>query len=106
MNKFIACVAGVASVMAVNDPNCVNVVLDVRESFEIKASGKIACAETLQVQKLKEKIWGPTIKGMTKDNKKARIVVYCASGGRAASAVTVLKAEGYENAVNGGGYES
>ena len=46
------------------------------------------------------------IKGLTANNKKARIVTYCASGPRATSAANVLKAEGYENAIGGGGYEA
>jgi len=39
------------------------------------------------------------------DNKDAKIVLYCASGGRAGRAKTALESLGFTNVENGGGYD-
>ena len=38
--------------------------------------------------------------------KNSPIIVYCRSGGRAGTAQSILKSQGFRNVVNGGGYEA
>jgi phage shock protein E len=45
------------------------------------------------------------VEQLAEGDKTKPIVVYCASGGRAAKAKTQLDAAGYSNVVNGGGVD-
>ena len=73
-------------------------VVDVRSRLEFlfgHLPSAVCYPHTHVVQKLAEREdLGPT----------SRILVYCASGARSASAVRDLRAAGYRNVVDGGGY--
>ncbi|MEK7402620.1 MAG: rhodanese-like domain-containing protein [Gemmatimonadota bacterium] len=75
----------------------VDVVIDVRSHIEFWL-GHLPGAVCLPVTNLPE--------GLARHDgvsEASRILVYCASGNRSASAATMLKAAGYLNVVDGGG---
>jgi phage shock protein E len=78
------------------------VVIDVRTPDEY-AQGHLENATNLPVDELPARLG--EVDGLVAGDKARPIVVYCATGGRAAQARTQLEAAGYKNIVNGGGYE-
>lgn len=72
------------------------VILDVRTTGEF-AQGHVKGAINIPLDRLQQQI-----KKLPKDKP---VVACCLSGGRSGSAVSILKAEGYE-AYNGGGWSS
>lgn len=75
----------------------VDFVIDVRSRIEYWL-GHLPTALNIPVQKLPEGLdRHPTV------SKKARILVYCASGARSAIAAGTLRSHGFSNVVDGGG---
>jgi phage shock protein E len=70
--------------------------IDVRTPVEY-ASGYIEGAISLPLDRLSQTVQAAIV------DKARPIIVYCASGGRSASAKGVMLKLGYENVVNGGG---
>jgi phage shock protein E len=77
-------------------------VLDVRTQSEWE-QGHISCAHRLEIQQAPAG-WEKTVLMWAGGLKTTPIVVYCHSGGRAARAVEMLRAAGFANASNGGGF--
>ncbi len=73
-------------------------VIDVRTKLEFWM-GHVKGAECIPVDRLEEAL--ATRGDIAKD---ARIIVYCASGGRSAVAATTMQRLGYRHVVNAGGY--
>lgn len=78
------------------------VVIDVRTADEF-AGGHLADAVNLPVQDLATRL--AEVDRLVAGDKQRPIVVYCAAGGRAASAKRTLEANGYSHVVNGGGFD-
>jgi len=78
----------------------VDVVIDVRSKIEFWL-GHLPGAHCVPVDTLPAGIEG--IEGVGKN---ARLLVYCASGGRSAMARQILTEAGYTNVVDGGGISS
>ncbi len=74
------------------------IVIDVRSKEEWD-SGHVGQAIHIPHTEIAERI------SEVSDNKDAKIVVYCAVGGRAGKAKTTLEKLGYTNVENGGGYD-
>jgi acetyl esterase/lipase len=74
-------------------------IIDVRSKAEFDA-GHLDNAQFMPHEQIKELIAKTEIK---KDD---HIVLYCKSGGRSGTALETLKALGYTNAINAGGYEA
>jgi rhodanese-related sulfurtransferase len=80
-------------------------ILDVRDSPEVAASGKIAGALNISRGMLEFRA-DPDSPYHDKNFDKARtIILYCASGGRSALAGKVLKDMGYNSVFNVGGFK-
>ena len=80
-------------------------VLDVRDAPEVAASGKIAGALNVSRGMLEFRA-DPESPYHDKNFDKAKtVILYCASGGRAALAGKVLKDMGYEKVYNVGGFK-
>ena|SRR5882757_112815 len=80
-------------------------VVDVRDGTEVAATGKVAGAVHVQrgLLEFKADPESPTLdKNFAKDK---TIIVYCASGGRAALSGKTLKDLGYEKVYNLGGFK-
>jgi len=77
------------------------VVLDVREPDEY-ASGHLEAAKNIPVDTVSENL--AEIERLVGGDKTKPIVVYCASGVRAATAKATLEAHGFTHVVDGGGY--
>ena len=75
----------------------VDVVVDVRSHFEYWL-GHLTGAQCVPVTNLPEGL--AKLDGVSQAS---RIMVYCASGNRSASAASLLRAAGYRNVVDGGG---
>lgn len=75
----------------------VDVVVDVRSKLEFWL-GHLPGAVNVPVDELPEGL--DRLPGLTP---KSRILVYCASGARSASAAVTLRAAGYDRVVDGGG---
>lgn len=73
-------------------------VIDVRSKEEWD-TGHIETAVLIPHTEIAERI------GEVTDNKDAKIVLYCAVGGRAGKAKTALENLGFTNVENGGGYD-
>jgi len=73
-------------------------VIDVRTKLEFWL-GHVAGAENIPVDRIAE-----ALPGRADIAKDAKILVYCASGGRSASAMATMQRMGYTHVVNGGGY--
>jgi len=78
----------------------IDTVIDVRSQIEFWL-GHLPGAVCMPVDSIAEKIQSKD--GVTKSS---RILVYCASGMRSASAAQQLRALGYTNVVDGGGINS
>ena len=74
------------------------VVLDVRSPAEF-AEGHLAQATLLPLEQVASRI------GEVVPDKATPVVVYCRSGRRSAMALATLNKLGYQNVVNGGGFE-
>ena len=80
-------------------------VLDVRDAAEVAASGKIAGALNVSRGMLEFRA-DPESPYHDKNFEKAKtVILYCASGGRAALAGKLLKEMGYDNVYNLGGFK-
>jgi rhodanese-related sulfurtransferase len=80
-------------------------VVDVRDTPEVQASGKIAGAVHVS-RGLLEFRADPDLPSHDKSFSKGKdVIVYCASGGRAALAGKLLKDLGYERVYNLGGFK-
>ena len=77
-------------------------VLDVRTPDEF-ADGHVPSATNIAVQEVGAR--RAEIDQMVGGDRSRPVVVYCASGGRAAKAKAQLEAAGYTHVVNGGGYD-
>lgn len=77
------------------------VLLDVRESKEINATGRVKGALTFPTSKVGTAEWDDFVASLPKDKK---IYTYCAKGGRAEKVSNELKKRGYQ-AVNAGGID-
>ena len=77
-------------------------VLDVRTADEF-ASGHVATATNIPVDELPRRL--DEVAKLTSGDVHRPVVVYCASGHRAASAQKTLDAAGYTQVVNGGGLD-
>lgn len=75
----------------------VDVVVDVRSKIEFWL-GHLPGAECIPVDQMPD-----AITGRADLSEATRILVYCASGARSATAAARLKAAGYRNVVDGGG---
>lgn len=75
----------------------VDLVLDVRSKLEFFLGG-LRGAENVPVDRLPQALIERS--AVPRD---ARILVYCASGGRSAQAAAMLKSAGYTRVVDGGG---
>lgn len=75
----------------------VDVVLDVRSRLEFML-GRLDGAENIPVDRLPQ-----ALDGRPEISRTSRILVYCASGMRSATAAAALKAAGFSNVVDGGG---
>ena len=84
------------------DDNRCALVLDVRTKGEWQA-GHISCARFFPVVDAPPG-WQTDLLSLASGDKTAPIVTYCHSGVRAASAVRLLRADGYTQVSNGGGY--
>lgn len=78
-------------------------VIDVRTADEF-AEGHVATAVNLSVEDLPTHL--AEVNKLVAGDRSRPVVVYCASGGRAATAKRDLEAAGYSHVVNGGGYDS
>lgn len=78
-------------------------VIDVRTADEF-AEGHVATAVNLPVEDLPTRL--AEVNKLVAGDRSRPVVVYCASGGRAATAKRVLEAAGYAHVVNGGGYDA
>lgn len=78
------------------------VVLDVRTAEEF-AEEHLPTAVNIPVEELATRL--AEVATLTKNDKAAPVVVYCASGQRAGKARAQLGTAGYSNVVNGGGLE-
>lgn len=78
------------------------VIVDVRTADEY-AGDHLADAVNLPVQDLDQRM--ADVERLVAGDKTRPIVVYCASGGRAAKAKQVLEAAGYSQVTNGGGLD-
>ncbi len=76
-------------------------VIDVRTADEF-AEGHVATAVNVPVEDLPTHL--AEVNKLVGGDRSRPVVVYCASGGRAATAKTDLEAAGYSHVVNGGGY--
>ena len=74
-------------------------VVDVRTPGEFN-SGHLPGAKLIPVNQVSTRI------SEFGEDKTRPIVVYCQSGGRSGNAESILKANGYTNVVNGGGYNA
>lgn len=72
-------------------------IVDVRTPGEFN-SGHLPGAKLIPVNQVSARI------NEFGSDKNRPIVVYCQSGGRSGSAESILKANGYTNVINGGGY--
>ena len=80
-------------------------VVDVRDGAEVAASGKIAAAVNVSRGMLEFRA-DPESPYHDKTFEKGKtVILYCASGGRAALAGKLLKDMGYENVYNLGGFK-
>ena len=80
-------------------------VLDVRDAPEVAASGKVAGAENVSRGMLDFRA-DPESPYHDKNFEKGKtVILYCASGGRAALAGKLLKDMGYDNVYNLGGFK-
>lgn len=86
-----------SSVVASTAPEGETIVIDVRSEEEWN-SGHVKQAFHIPHTEIAERISEVT------DDRDAKIVVYCAVGGRAAKAKAKLEELGYTNVENGGGY--
>lgn len=77
-------------------------VIDVRTADEF-AEGHVAKAVNMPVQDLPAHL--ADVDKLVAGDRSRPVVVYCASGHRAATAKTDLEAAGYSHVVNGGGYD-
>lgn len=75
----------------------VDLVLDVRSRLEFFL-GHLDAAVNIPVDRLPD-----GLQSRTDVSEDTRILVYCASGNRSATAATALKAAGYTRVVDGGG---
>lgn len=78
----------------------IDAVIDVRSNIEFWL-GHLPGAACVPVDTLPAGLDG--VQGVSKG---ARILVYCASGGRSAMAKQILEAAGYTHVTDGGGYAS
>jgi phage shock protein E len=78
------------------------VVVDVRTAEEFEG-GNLPTATNLPIDQFPQAI--AQIDTLVSGDKSKPVVVYCATGGRAAKAKQALDAAGYTNVVNGGGYD-
>ncbi len=76
-------------------------VIDVRTADEF-AEGHVATAVNMPVGDLPTHL--AEVNKLVAGDRSRPVVVYCASGGRAATAKADLEAAGYSHVVNGGGY--
>jgi phage shock protein E len=77
--------------------------LDVRTTEEF-ADGHVATAINMPVEEFSTHL--AEVDKLVAGDHSRPVVVYCASGMRAAKAKTELEAAGYSHVVNGGGYDS
>ncbi|WP_409189397.1 rhodanese-like domain-containing protein [Bradyrhizobium sp. RDM4] len=80
-------------------------VLDVRDAPEVAASGKIAGALNVSRGMLEFRADPESPYHDKNFDKNKTVILYCASGGRAALAGKLLKDMGYENVYNVGGFK-
>jgi rhodanese-related sulfurtransferase len=81
------------------------VAVDVRDSAEIAASGKVPGALAIARGMIEFRADAATPYHEPKLQKDKTIIVYCASGGRSALAGKTLKDFGYEKVANLGGFK-
>ena len=81
------------------------VLLDVRDPHEIAASGKIAGAIAVSRGMLEFRACSSSPARHPELRPEVMVVVYCASGGRAALAARTLQELGYTQVVNAGGFK-
>lgn len=80
------------------------VVVDVRDTMEVRSTGKVAGALHIPRGVLEFQA-DPELPSHNKALDRARtVIVYCASGGRSALAGKTLKDLGYGRVLNGGGF--
>jgi phage shock protein E len=79
------------------------VVVDVRTSGE-HASGHLQGDHNIPVDEVEQRL--AEFDTLTKGDKKAAIVVYCASGRRSARSKGLLEKAGYTNVIDAGGFSS
>jgi phage shock protein E len=77
-------------------------ILDVRTQEEWDL-GHVKGAVHIPISQVSKNI--KKIQKMTKNKLKSKVIVYCASGGRAGRAKKLLEAKGFKNVVNAGGLE-
>lgn len=77
-------------------------VIDVRSPDEF-AGGHLTAAVNIPVDQLPSRL--TDVEKLVGGDKSKPIVVYCAAGGRAATAKTALDGAGYSKVVNGGGFK-
>ena len=80
-------------------------VLDVRDAPEVAASGKIAGAVNVSRGMLEFRADPESPYHDKNFEKRKTVILYCASGGRAALAGKLLKDLGYDNVYNLGGFK-
>jgi rhodanese-related sulfurtransferase len=80
-------------------------IVDVREAPEVLASGKVAGAAHISRGMLEFRADADTPYHDKNFSKEKTIILYCASGGRAALAGKVLKDMGYSQIYNMGGFK-
>jgi rhodanese-related sulfurtransferase len=80
-------------------------VVDVRESAEVQASGKVAGAVHHSRGMIEFRADADTPYHDKNFSKEKNVILYCASGGRAALAGKVLKDMGYGQVYNMGGFK-
>ena len=80
-------------------------IVDVREAAEVQASGKIAGAVHASRGMIEFRADAETPYHDKNFSKEKNVILYCASGGRAALAGKVLKDMGYGQVYNMGGFK-
>src|SRR5262245_41157521 len=87
----------------ISDENAL--VVDVRDASEVQASGKVKSALNISRGMLEFRADAETQYHNPELRKDRPIILYCASGGRAALSGKVLKDMGYEDVHNLGGFK-